>query len=198
MRKPTITRPKKPRNFRAEYQRRVERGLKSGKSRSAARGHPRAEDLGPLPPAPLDRSSGYEKALKAMKRGTSLRSAASTFGLKPERLRRHVKQRTAARFEGGKWVIFDLRPQPVFIASRGRLRTIVVALDDASDLGRYWVAVSKFLETNDDRYLEPYVGEGVRDVMGKFHPFEVRPNTLRKLDAIGDLNFIELYAPVAR
>lgn len=198
MRKPTTSRPRKPRNFRAEYQRRVERGIKAGKSRSAARGHPRAEDLGPLPPTPLDRSSGYEKALKAMKRGASLRSAAATFGVKPERLRRHVKQRTAARYEGGKWVIFDLRPQPVFIASRGRLRTITVALDDASDVGRYWAAVSKFLETNDEEHLRPFAGEGVRDDKGKFHPFEWRPNVLRKLDAIGDLSFIELYANVAR
>jgi hypothetical protein len=196
MRKLTITQPKKPRNFRMEYQQRVERGIKAGKSRSAARGHPRAEDLGPLPPVPLDRSSGYEKALKAMKRGASLRSAAADFGLMTERLRRHVKQRTSARYEGGKWVIFDLRPQPVFIASRGRLRTIVVALDDASEVGRYWDAVSKFLETNDQEYLEPFAGEGVRDAKVKFYPFEVRPNVLRKLDSIGELSFIELYAPV--
>jgi hypothetical protein len=73
-----------------------------------------------------------------------------------------------------------------------------VAVDDASEIGRYWAAVSKFLETNDADFLEPFYGGGVRDAVGKFHPFEVRPNTLRKLDAVGDLNFIELYADVAR
>lgn len=186
------------RDYKKEYARRVARGIAAGKSRSAARGHPRAEDLGPLAPRPLDRSSGFEKALKAMKRGSSLKSAASLFGLKPERLRRHIKQRTTARYVGGKWVIFDLRPQPVWLATKGRLRTVTVAVDDASEVGRYWAAVSKFLETNDANFLEPFFGHGVRDAKGKFHPFEVRPNRLRKLDAVGDLNFIELYANVAR
>lgn len=186
------------RDYKKEYAARVARGVAAGKSRAAARGHPRAEDLGPLPRTPMDRTSAYEKALKAMKRGASMKSAAANFGLKPERLRRHVKQRTTARYQGGKWVIFDLRPQGVWIASKGHLRTIMVVLDDASDVGRYWAAVQKFLETNDTIYLAPFAGEGVRDVMGKFHPFEVRPNVLRKRDSIGELSFIEIYSDVAR
>lgn len=186
------------RNYKHEYARRIARGIAAGKSRSAARGHARAEDLGFLPLAPIDRTSAYEKALREMKRGASLRSAASSFGLKTERLRRHVKQRTTAAYQKGRWTIFDLRPQAVWIASRGQLRAITVALDDASEVGRYWSSISKFLETNDIEHLAPFAGEGVRDSVGKFHPFEVRPNVLRKLDAIGELNFIEIYADVAR
>lgn len=197
MRKPP-SKPKRQRDYRAEYQRRVERGLSAGKSRAASRGHARAEDLGPLPLAPMDRTSFYEKALKAMKQGTSLKDASRLFGLKPERLRRHIKQRTTAQFIGRKWVIFDLRPHAIWIASAGKLKSVVLALDDASDVGRYWSAVSKFLETNDIAHLEPFANQGVRDSVGRFYPFEVRPNVLRKLDSIGELNFIEIYADVAR
>ncbi|WP_426028518.1 hypothetical protein [Brevundimonas sp. TWP2-3-4b2] len=195
---PTTPTRRQRRDYRAEYQRRIERGLKSGKSRSAARGHARAEDLGPLPPAPVERNSVYEKALRAVKRGASLKSASTDFGLKSERLRRHIKQRTTAKYQGGKWVIFDLRPQPVWLPIGGKLRSVTVAFDDTSDVGRYWAAVSKFLETNDIKHLEPLWGQGVRDVFGTFHRFEVRPNVLRKLDSIGELNFIAIYADVAR
>jgi hypothetical protein len=186
------------RDWKQEYARRIARGLAAGKSRSASRGHPRAEDLGPLARKPLDRSSAYEKALKAMKRGASLRSAARTFDLRPERLRLHRKRNTTARYEGRKWVIFDLRHQGIWIASNGRLRTVAVVMEDASEVGRYWAAVSKFLETNDITHLEPFVGGGVRDRVGRFVPFEVRPNVLRKLDSIGELSFIEIYADTVR
>jgi hypothetical protein len=182
------------RDYKREYQRRLERGAKFGKSRSAARGHARAEDLGPLPPGPMDRDSPFERALKDMKRGASLRRAATSYGLRPEPLRRFVKRATTAKLIRGRWTIFDLRTHQFRIASKGAYRTVVMAIDDASDVGRYWVAVNRFLDTNDPSHLAPFVGKGVRDAKGKFHPFETGPNVLRKLDSIGALHFLDIYA----
>jgi hypothetical protein len=58
----------------------------------------------------------------------------------------------------------------------------------------YWRAVDRFLYTNDDEHLHPFEGEGVFDVRSRFYQFETRPNVLRKLESLGDLNFIEIYA----
>jgi hypothetical protein len=146
----------------------------------------------------MDRNSPFEKALRAMKQGSSLRVAAKEHRVSPELLRRHVKRHTTARYERRGWVIFDLRPQSFWIASRGELRQVVLAVDDASRLGSYWAAVQKFLANNDIDFLDPFIGDGVRDVNGRFHPFETGPNTLRKLDSIGELNFIDIYADVAK
>jgi hypothetical protein len=68
-----------------------------------------------------------------------------------------------------------------------------VTHDAASDIGRRWVAINKFLETNDPSHLEPFVGLGLRDTHKRFWPFETRPNILRKLDSSGELSFVELY-----
>jgi hypothetical protein len=100
--------------------------------------------------------------------------------------------------QGRKWIISDRRPVPMWMATRGKIKAITVALDDASEIGRYWSQVNKFLDTNSLEHLAPFVGKGVRDIEGRPHPFEVRPNVLRKLDSAGELDFLEIYADVAK
>ena len=41
--------------------------------------------------------------------------------------------------------------------------------------------------------LKPFVGDGVRDVSGAFHPFETGPNNLYRLDSTGELSVPEIY-----
>ena len=43
----------------------------------------------------------------------------------------------------------------------------------------------------------PYVGEGVVDIHGKRHPFEVEPNEIYMLDQAGELDFPEIYKIVS-
>ncbi len=63
---------KRKRDFRAEYQARIARGLASGKSKSQARGHARAKELpADARVAFVDRKSPLEKALKLMRQGFS-------------------------------------------------------------------------------------------------------------------------------
>lgn len=186
------------RNYRLEYQTRKAKGLAAGKSVSAARGHPRATDLPKPQPGPIDRDSPLERALKAMRKGASQAKAAKSAGVSVEKLRRHRLLHTTSQRRGREWILFDLRPQLFWIASGGRMKSVTLPNEEGSAVGHYWSAVNEFLATNDASHLEPYIGQGVRDIQGRFWPFEVGPNTLRKLDSIGELHFLEIYADVAK
>ena len=189
---------RKNRNYKAEYRRRIAKALAAGKSRSAARGHPRAADLPRPTPSPIDRKDPRERALKLMGHGASQAKAARATGISAEELSRYRQLYTTSLRRGREWVIFDTRPQGFQIASDGRQRTVVLANDEGSRVGGYWHAVNEFLATNDADRLDPYIGEGVYDVNDKLWIFETRPNVLRKLDSIGELHFTEIYADVAK
>jgi hypothetical protein len=188
------TKSKRIRDFKKEYLARIARGLARGKSRSQARGHARASDLPRLEtPFPFDKANALEKALKLLKQGVSQKQAAKAVGVSAETLRRFQKQNTTSRREGRRWIILDTRPVTILMATRGKLSDVTVPHDAASDIGRHWVAINKFLETNDPSHLEAFVGLGLRDTQGRIHPFETRPNVLRKLDSIGELSFVDIY-----
>jgi hypothetical protein len=184
------------RNHRAEYRRRIEKGLAAGKSRAAARGHSRAADRPKPVWGTINRDDPLEKALALMRRQLSQRAAAKAVGVTEERLRRHRLQATTSKRERGRWVIFDLRGQGFNIVSNGKLMAVTLTKDDGTEVSRYMTALNAFLDTNDDEHLHPFEGEGVTDVRGRFHKFETRPGVLRKLDSIGELSFLEIYADV--
>ena len=128
-----------------------------------------------------------------MKKGVSQRNAAKQAGVSPETLRRFQKANTTSHREGRRWIISDSRPVSVVMATRGKMRDVTVPHDASSDISRHWIAINHFLETNDPSHLAPFVGKGLRDSGGVFHPFETRPNVLRKLDSVGELSFVEIY-----
>jgi hypothetical protein len=182
------------RNYAKEYLIRIARGLAGGKSRSQARGHARAADLpSTAGRQPFKRSEPLEDALKLMKKGVSQKEAAKQAGVSAETLRRFQNANTTSRKEGRRWIIVDTRPVPVVMATRGKMRNVTVPHDTTSDISRHWIAINLFLETNDASHLAAFVGKGLRDSSGAFHPFETRPNVLRKLDSVGELSFVDIY-----
>lgn len=190
--------PKKERDFRAEYQRRLQRGRERNLSISQSRGHHRAGERDLSGPAAHQPNTPLERALRLVKSGATQKAAARQVGITPERLRRFMKENTTAFREGRRWVVLDERPVAVTMATRGEQQDVTVSPAAASDIGRHWNAVNRFLDTNSQIFLQSFDGMGVRDVSGKFHPYETRPNVLRKLDAIGELSFIDIYADVAK
>jgi hypothetical protein len=190
---------KRIRNYVREYQIRIAQGLGSGRSRAQARGHARAADLGgSARRQSFDRSNALENALKLMKQGVSQREAAKQVGVSPEKLRRFQKLNTASRLAGRRWIIVDTRPVSVVMATRGKMRDVTVPHDASTDISRHWIAINLFLETNDPSHLAAFVGKGLRDSAGAFHPFETRPNVLRKLDSVGELSFVDIYRQTAQ
>jgi hypothetical protein len=190
---------KQTRNYKKEYQARVARGIARGNSRSQARGHARASDLvGKSQAQPFDKANALDRAIKLIRQGKSQKAAAKEVGVSAERLRTHLKLNTTTVRQGRRWVIFDARPVTLVMATGGRMRDVTVSHEASSDIGRHWVAVNKFLETNDPSHLRPFVGKGLRDTSGALHPFETRPNVLRRLDSAGELSFVEIYRPTVQ
>jgi hypothetical protein len=191
--------PKRIRDYAKEYLIRIARGVAGGKSRSQARGHARAADLpSDTSPQPFKRSEPLEDALKLIKKGVSQKEAAKQAGVSAETLRRFQKLNTTSQRVGRRWVIVDTRPVSVVMATRGKMRSVTVSHDAASDISRHWIAINHFLETNSPTHLAAFVGKGLRDSKGVFHPFETRPNVLRKLDSAGELSFIDIYRQTAQ
>jgi hypothetical protein len=191
--------PKRIRDYAKEYLIRIARGLAGGKSRSQARGHAKAADLASNAcPQPFKRSEPLEGTLKLMKKGVSQKEAAKQAGVSAETLRRFQKANTTSRRKGRRWVISDTRPVSVVMATRGKMRTVTVSHDASSEISRHWIAINLFLETNNPSHLAAYVGKGLQDTSGAFHPFETRPNVLRKLDSVGELSFIDIYRQTAQ
>ena len=193
----TNPKPKSARDYAAEYRRRIDKALAAGKSRSAGRGHPTIADI-PAVPAPYDRDSALEKALTRIKHGETQKSAAKAEGISVEKLRTHQKLNTTSVRQGRRWIISDRRPISMWLGTRGTIKAIIVPADEGSAISSYWSHVNKFLDTNKLEHLAPFVGKGARDIEGRLHPFEVRPNVLRKLDSAGELDFLEIYADVAK
>jgi len=188
------------RDYRAEYQRRIERGLAQGLSRSQARGHPRS---GESPVSGRMTVPAYdprlEAGLKLIRAGTPLTQAAPTIGVSQERLRRYAVQTGVVEKQRGRWTVVQddrVRVMPIF--SAGRSITVTIAgYEQAARAGRYMAAVGAFRDSNDPSYLAPFVGEFVTDVQGKRHVFETRPNTLYRLAIGGDDPFEQIYRIVA-
>jgi hypothetical protein len=193
-----LERHRRKRNYKLEYRRRIARGLARGRSRSQARGHARASDVprSSHPPV-IDLNDPRERALRKIKDdGLSMKAAAKTEKISTERLRRYVKENVEATQEGRRWKIVDRRSVEMAICSRAKLRWVTVSHDQASTIGHYWVAVNRFLRSNESSHLTPFIGKGVRDAAGKYHPFETGPNNFRRLDSADELSFLEIYKHV--
>lgn len=184
---------KRKRDYKHEYRRRLARGKKLGLSRPAARGHARVGER-PRPAGISTNPQGAEETgLKMMKRGTSLKEAARANRISQEKLRRYVRENTHSTRTGKIWKIVDLRRFHLPIYSRGQIVEVWLSAAEASKAGEYLSAVGRFLPTGDTSQLKPFVGDGVRDTSGAFHPFETGPNTLYRLDNTGELSVPEIY-----
>jgi hypothetical protein len=182
------------RNYRLEYVRRVQRGLAKGLSRSQSRGHARAgERPRPANPIAVNPKGREETAIRIMKAGFPLRQAAKAAGVPEQHLRRYIKENVGATRVGNRWVFQDQRPRQYPVYSENELKTLVLTPFEASRASQFMHAVRQFISTGDIAILAPFARQGVIDVNGRFHPFEVDPNRLYELDAAGELNFPEFY-----
>jgi hypothetical protein len=187
------------RDYQAEYARRIARGTARGLSRAQARGHPKGNET----PASVETSApkpkpkadpALEAAILAMNRGESLTQAARDARVSPERLRRHLISKSLAFKQGTRWALADNRPRRVPMIEQARTKVVIVpGFDEASRVGSYHNAIGHFLRSQDLNTLEPFQGQGVTDVTGRFHPFETDPNALIRYALKDEPEFHEIY-----
>jgi hypothetical protein len=173
----------------------VQGGVSKGLSLSQARGHARAgERPKPPNPIPVNPKSKEEVAIRIMRdTAASLRYTARLTGQSEQHLRRYIKENVNAKRVGNQWNIDDQRPRQFPFYSNGMLVSPWLNSYEASSASLYMHAQRQFLAIGNLSLLEPYARQGVTDINGKFHPFEVDPNRLYELDAKGELNFPEFY-----
>ena len=185
---------KKPRNYQAEYARRIAKALARGLSRSQGRGHSRASETPQRgPPKPIA-DERLQIALRVLRQEKNFEAAAKAARISPERLRKHAVERALIEKNGRRWQPKADLPRKVQLFSRGKVLNLTVPdAASASAVGLFMSAVGAFLANNDAKLLTPFKGQSVRDSADKTHPFETNPNTLYQLSAEGERSFEEIY-----
>ncbi len=190
---------RKPRNYRAEYLRRIERGLARRLTRSQARGHPKPHEAAIRPVKSPEKSvliydARLEAGLHALRSGKSLAESARSIHVSPERLRRYAIRTRMVKRRGRKWIVGpDRRRRRMLLYSNGEAITVTVRPDAAHEIGAYMSAVGRFLASNDPAFLAPFRRKWITDTSGKAHPFETDPNTLYELEGTGAETFEDVY-----
>lgn len=184
---------KRKRNYRAEYQRRIEKGLAKGLSRSQARGHPKAKEKS-IRKRKLINDDAFQISLKALRSGKTLKEAAASIRVSPERLRNQAKELGIIRRQGRRWIVKTNLPRKMLVYSEGEAFAVTIGtLRYASKIGRYMSAVRRFLRSNDPAHLKPFIGKSATDTKGKSYIFETDPNAIYRLSASGGESFEQVY-----
>ncbi len=187
---------KKPRDYKAEYARRIQKALEKGYTRTQARGHAKAGEAQlskQRSPKPLEEAR-LQRALKELRQYRSLSGAAKVARVSPERLRSALLSKAAIEKQGRRWSVKPDLPRKVLIYSEGREYTPVVGdFGEASLAGKYIDAVGDFWKTADRSHLEDFVGKSVTDIKGRAYPLETDPNALFRLRKLTRTSFEEVY-----
>ena len=181
------------RNYKAEYERRLERASARGLSRSQARGHARSGEAG-LRSKPIKSDDRLAAALKLLRQTGKQGAAAKGARVAPERFRRFLRQNSLAGRTGRTWNITDNRARYMTVLTSGESKELkFLGFDQTSVNGKHLAAVRSFLSSNDIGYLRPFIGLSVVDAKGKTHSLETDPNRLHRIASARDSVFHDIY-----
>lgn len=129
----------------------------------------------------------------------SLREASREFGLDPRIVVRLGKSALRKR-KNGQYVAkpSDRLLRILAVPTESGVREIAIRDSrQATHLGKYWVAVQKYLQTGDDSALKKFHRKHITDASGKKIPLVLDTAVLDQLGSAGVLSFESLYAKTA-
>ena len=148
-RRTPAARPKRARDFAAEYDRRIARGVALGRSRSQARGHPASGDIY-IKRRPKASDAKLEQALRSLRETQNLTRSAKGAAVSPERFRRFLREKKLAKRKGRRWLFTDRRLRTVAaITTNGETKITVAGFNKASLVMQHHAAVRAFLNSPD-------------------------------------------------
>lgn len=129
----------------------------------------------------------------------SLREASREFGLDPRVVARFGKSALRKR-KNGEYVArrSDKLLRILAVPTESGVREVAIRDSrQATQLGKYWVAVQKYLQTGDDSALKKFRRKRITDASGKKIPLVLDNNVLDQLGSAGVLSFESLYTKTA-
>lgn len=181
------------RDYKAEYQRRIASAGKRGLSRSQARGHAKAGEVG-VGKRPIKDTKKFEDGLKLYRQTGNRAGAAKAFGISPERFSRFLADTVTVSGRGKSLNILDARSREMNVVTGGESRRMKLRdFEQASLNGDHQNAIKAFLSSIDLDLLRPFEAQSVIDTKGKSHPLETDPNALLRIAASGEPAFPEIY-----
>jgi hypothetical protein len=129
----------------------------------------------------------------------SLQQASREFGVDPRTVVKRggtaLRKSATGRYEAKK---IDRLLRVLVIPTHDGTRDIAVrGSRRASQLGEYWSAVHKYLQTGDASGVKKFRGQKTWDIDGEQIPFITDPATLKRLGSAGVFSFESIYARVA-
>ena len=188
------------RDHKAEYRRRVERGLAHGLTRQEARGH------GALKPSPTKGSNNLpynaklEEALKRLRKpGVSLSQVARDAHVSRERLSGYAKTVAGAHRDGKIWRFDDRRIRRMAIIEADEEAPVMVRVpgfEDAHRAGLHAYEAAQALLNRKQRpdFHRRWEGVRVRDVDGRWHTLSTDFSQILRAILTQDYSFERFYA----
>lgn len=129
----------------------------------------------------------------------SLRQASREFGLDPRAVARLGKSALRRR-KNGQYVTKrnDKLLRILAVPTPNGVREVAIRDSrQATQLGKYWAVVQKYLQTGDDSALKKFHRKRITDASGKKVPLVLDTAVLDQLGSAGVLSFETLYAKTA-
>lgn len=194
---PRKPKPRKPRNYRQEYARRIERAKARGLSRTQARGHARHGEA-PIRPKPAKIDRTLEDAIKAIRGGATMSAAAKRFHVGRERLATYAKKQAGASRQGRRWTFTDTRERRVPVIVAGELHPVTIRVKGhgpAELAGLHHAEASAALENPElfPPFIAKWEGKTIADTRGREYVFATDPNQIFRAIGGEEIDWSRIY-----